>query len=127
MAETLQPLRIPAGWLVTWHTLFEVDPTEENVLRGYFSGSSLFSAIHEHCRLRIDVEWRPEEDAAGEYRLKVESAPWKRTDKGRRRRGLPLDFQEARVVHQFRTRNRAELVRELEAMLATQREWVEQS
>jgi len=40
---------------------------------------------------------------------------------------VPLDFSESRVVHVVRTRDRAELVRELEAALATRREWVEQS
>src|SRR5262245_28254672 len=82
MAEPLQPLRIPAGWFVRWNTLFEVDPTEVNVRRGYFGGSSLFLAIHERRRLSIDVEWRPEDDVTGEHHLKVECAPWERTAKG---------------------------------------------
>jgi hypothetical protein len=37
------------------------------------------------------------------------------------------DFSESRLVHEFRTRDRVELVGELEAALATRREWVEQS
>lgn len=127
MAAPLQPLRVPAGWRVTWNTLFELDPTADNVRRGYFGGSSLFSAVHDHLRLSLDVEWRPEDDPSGEYRLKVEYAPWERTDRGRRRKDLPLDFRGARVVHQFRTRECAELVRELEAALVTRPDWVEHS
>lgn len=122
-----QPLRIPPGWRIDWNTLCEVDPTEENVRRGFFGGSSLFSATDEHRRLWVDVEWRPEDDPAGEYRLKVEYAPWLRTARGRRRKDVPLDFSESRVVHEFSTRNRSELVRELEAVLIAREEWIEHS
>jgi hypothetical protein len=122
-----QPLRVPPGWRIDWNTLFEVDPTEENVRRGLFGGSSLFLATHEHRRLSLDVEWRPEDDPAGEYRLKVEYVPWLRTARGRRRKDVPLDFSESRVVHEFRTRDRSELVRELEAALVTREEWIERS
>lgn len=127
MPVPLQPLRVPAGWLVSWNTLSEVGPTQENVRRGYFSGSSLFSAVHRHRRLGIDVEWRPEDDPAGEYWLTVEYTPWERTEAGRRLDGAPLDFRPAMIVHEFRTRDRAALVRELEAALVSRREWTEHS
>src|SRR5437879_3319612 len=52
-----QPLRVPTGWRIDWNTLFELDPTEENVRGGFFGGSSLFSATHEGNRLWVDVEW----------------------------------------------------------------------
>jgi hypothetical protein len=122
-----QPLRLPAGWRIDWNTLFEVDPTEVNVQAGYFGGSSLFSATHEQMRLWVAVEWRPEDDPAGEYRLRVEYAPWERTETGRRRKGVRLDFHGARVVHEFRTRARPELVRELEEVLRGRPEWIEHS
>jgi hypothetical protein len=122
-----QPLRVAPGWRIDWNTLFELDPTEENVRAGFFGGSSLFSATHEHMRLWVDVEWRPEDDPGGEYRLRVEYAPWERTAKGRRRKDQPLDFRGARVVHEFRTRIRAELVRELEAVFRGRPEWLEHS
>lgn len=127
MTEFLQALRIPAGWRISWNALFELDPTEENVRRGYFGGSSLFSAVNEGLRLSLDLEWRLEGDSAGEYRLTVEYAPWQRTSNGRRRKELLLDFRDARVVHEFRTRDRLELVRNLEAALVTRSEWVEHS
>jgi hypothetical protein len=75
MAEPLQPLGVAAGWRVTWNTLFDVEPTEDNVLRGFFGGSSLFMAVHEHWRLCVVVQWRPEDDPAGEYQLQVAYAP----------------------------------------------------
>jgi hypothetical protein len=120
-----QPLRVPAGWRIDWNTLSDLDPTEENVRAGFFGGSSLFSATDEQRRLWVDVEWRPEDDPAGEFKLRVEYAPWERTEKGRRRKSVPLDFRGARVVHEFRTRSRAESVRELEAVLRGRPEWVE--
>jgi hypothetical protein len=85
------------------------------------------AGAHEGLRLSLDLEWRPEDDPAGEYRLTVEYAPWLRTARGLRRKDVPLDFSGARVVHEFRTRDRAELVRELEAALVTRSEWVEHS
>lgn len=129
MLEPLQTLRIPAGWRISWNTLFELDPTDENVRRGFFGGSSLFNAVHEGLRLRLDLAWQPEDDPAGEYRLTVEYAPWPRTASGRRRKDLPVEFnaESTVVAHEFCTRDRAELVRELEAALVTRSEWVEHS
>jgi hypothetical protein len=117
-------LRVPAGWRIDWNTLFELDPTEENVRRGYFGGSSLFSATHEHRRFWIDVEWRPEDDPAGCYRMRIEYAPWERTERIRRRKDIELHFRDAEVVHQFQTPSRAELVQELETWLLRCAEWV---
>jgi hypothetical protein len=122
----------PADW-ARWSSLrcparYEIAPQAEEwepVLG--FGGSSLFSAIDEQRRLWIDVEWRSEDDSAGEYRLKVEHAPWERTARGRRRKEVSLDFGAARVVHEFRTHSRVELVRELEAALAGRSEWLEHS
>lgn len=128
MAEALQPLRIPAGWHIDWNTLFDLDPTEENVRHGYFGGSSLFFAIHAHRRFQIDLEWRPEDDPAGSYQLRVEYAPWLRTERGRRRdKGEFPDFTGSEVVHQFQTLDRSEIVRELEAWLLRCANWVRES
>lgn len=122
MLEYLQRLRIPHGWLVDWNTFPEFDPTEEKA--GYFGGSSLFSATNHHRRFWIDVEWRPEFDVSGRYRLRVEYAPWERTERGRRRKDAPLHFRDAEVVHQYETRSRLELVHELESWLARCTTWV---
>ena len=73
----LQPLRIPSGWLVQWNTLDEPDTDD-----GYAEapgGSSLFSAVNEARRFWIDVEWRPEFDPEGSFRMRVEYAPYERT------------------------------------------------
>lgn len=125
MDVPLQPLRVQPGWQIDWNTLFELDPTEANVQAGFFGGSSLFSATNKHWRLWVDVEWRPEDEPAGEFQLRVECVSWERTENGRRRKGVPLDFRNAKVVHQFRTRSRVELVRELKSVFCIRDEWVE--
>ncbi len=127
MDTRLQPLRIPTGWRVNANVLYDIDPTEESVLLGYFGGSSLFMAAHEALRLILDLEWRPEDDPAGEYQLTVLCSPWPRTPRGRRVKGAPVGFPDARTVHTFQTRDRAALVRELESALETRDEWVEHS
>lgn len=124
MAEALQPLRVPPGWRIDWNTLFELHPTVENVRRGYFGGSCLFSAIHRHHRFWVDVQWRPEDDPAGCYRMRIEYSPWERTEPGRPRKDVALHFQDSEAVHEFQTRSRSELVRELEAWLMRCAEWV---
>jgi hypothetical protein len=111
----LQPLRIPAGWRIDWNTLEEVDPGEEPAEA--FGGSSVFLATNEGRRFQIDVEWRPEFDPEGNFYLRVEYAPWERTERGRRRNDVPLHFRDAEVVHRCETRSQAELVRELEVWL----------
>lgn len=123
----LQPLRIPARWRVEWNTWFELEPTAENVQAGYFGGSSLLMATDEPGRLYLDLEWRPEDDPAGEFVLTVHYAPWLRTEGGRRRKGVPADRSTARLVFEFRTRDRAAAVREVEAALVGRSEWQEPS
>lgn len=119
-----QPLRVPVGWRVDWNTLYELDPTEENVRRGFFGGSSLFLATNSGRRFCIDVEWRPEDDPTGCYRLLVLYAPWPRGESGRRRKDEPLAFDWVAPLHEFTTRTRAELVAELEKWLLRCATWV---
>ena len=121
----LQPLRIPPGWRIEWNTWFEIDPTTGNVRAGYFGGSSLFMATHEARRLYLDLEWRPEDDPAGEFVLTVHYTPWLRTESGRRRKNAPVDRSTARLVFEFRTRDRSMAVREVEAALVGRAEWQE--
>nr|WP_042296783.1 hypothetical protein [Nonlabens ulvanivorans] len=65
----LQPLRIEAGWQVTYNQFYEVDPIPGQ--ESYFEGSSLLM-LRNNARLKIiDVQWRPELDLDGEYQLQV--------------------------------------------------------
>ncbi|WP_405377869.1 hypothetical protein [Nonlabens sp. Asnod3-A02] len=65
----LQPLRIEAGWQVTYNQFYEVDPIPGH--ESYFEGSSLLM-LRNNARLKIiDLQWRPELDLDGEYQLQV--------------------------------------------------------
>jgi hypothetical protein len=123
----LQPLRIPAGWRLDANVFYAIDPAEESVRLGYFGGSSLFMATLEAWRLIVDLEWRPEDDPAGEYQLTVYCSPWPRTPRGRRVKGAPVVIPDARTVHTFHSRDQAALVRELESVFETCDKWVEHS
>lgn len=65
----LQPLRIEAGWQVTYNQLYEVDPVIGN--ESYFEGSSLLMLQNDLRLQLIDVQWRPEQDLNGRYELQV--------------------------------------------------------
>jgi hypothetical protein len=120
-----QPLRIPPGWHIDWNTFFEIDPSEESILAGFFGGSSLFAASNKERRLAIDLEWRPEDDIAGEYVLSVYYVPWERTKKGGRRKEEEVNWKNSRLVHTFCTVNRLELVQEVESVFWERDEWKE--
>lgn len=114
--EELQPLRIPAGWRIDINKLIEADPGRGNI--GHFGGTTMFSAINEARRFWIDIEWRPEFDVDGEFRMTIEYAPYVRNERGRRRNDVPLHFgADAERVHYFATRSRAALVAELQAWM----------
>ena len=76
----LQPLRIPAGWLIGWNQL---DIGLDADLTGV-GGSSVFNATNEGRRFNIDIEFRPEFDPDGSFHLTVIYQPWPRTERGHR-------------------------------------------
>ena len=124
----LQPLRIMPGWTIDWNSFFEVDPTSEAIAEGYFAGSTLLAAHSNHLRLAIDLDWHPaDDDPCGRYYLTVYYAPWHRTETGRRRKNVPLDFRDSQVVHEFVTQCREKLVNELEMVFAEGGKWSERN
>ncbi len=123
----LQPLRIHPDWMIDWNKFFEVDPTPEATAAGYFGGSSLLAAHSSGLRLAIDLEWCPEDDPNGHYCLTVFYAPWPRTETGRRRKSIPLDFRDSKVVHSLDTRCREQVVNELEMVFADGLKWIEEN
>jgi hypothetical protein len=68
MYESLQPLRIPAGWTITRNLFYEeeIDPTTMDTVR-----ETLFHAINEQRRRALDLEWVPEQKPDGGFELKV--------------------------------------------------------
>lgn len=101
----LQPLRIPAGWLVTWNSFHEEDPAEANLIA--FEGGSLFAADHRGAEVAIDMEWSPKNLEHG--RFVVSYVKYARYDK--REGGVLLGT--------FATRDRMEMVAELERFMVT--------
>ncbi len=65
----LQPLRIEAGWHITYNQFYEVDPIAG--YESYFEGSSLLQLQNDSRLKCIDVQWRPERDLSGQYEMTV--------------------------------------------------------
>lgn len=65
----LQPLRISAGWQVTYNQFYEIDPLVGN--EAYFDGSSLLHLHNRRLLKFIDLSWRPELNLNGAYKLEV--------------------------------------------------------
>ncbi|KAB7644358.1 hypothetical protein [Polymorphobacter fuscus] len=118
---SLQPLRIPGGWIIEWNTLYETSRAE----RGDFGGSSVFRAVNERQRFSVDVEFRPEFDPDGKFHLVVVYQPWPRTERGRRRTNLPFLFDgSAETVHDAEMPDYATMIAELERWLARCSGWM---
>ena len=122
----LQPLRIPPGWRIGWNTLME-GPDEP--ARFGAKPVAVFQATDEHARLLIDVDWVDDAHAplGGCYLVRVVHAPWPRTPKGRRRKGVLLDFDWENPKHRMSTTSKAELVAELERLFLESYVWSERS
>lgn len=105
MNVLLQPLRVSMGWVAEYNMLYEIDPsspiiTDDN--RGEFFSQDLLQFTHPRRNRLVDVGWYPHGDVAdGAYGLVVYEA----------------DFR-GRLLHEFCTRSRMELVSELERVMA---------
>jgi hypothetical protein len=100
-----QPLRIPAGWLVTYNNgPYEIDPRPDAIPSGdrrLIFKEDLLQMKHLRTDRLLDVGFDPEGDLeAGEYQLVVYEG----------------DFR-GRLLHEFSTRDRACLVEEIERLL----------
>lgn len=105
MEVLLQPLRVSAGWVVEYNTLYELDPDSpalpEEVRREFF-GQDLLQFRHPRYNRLVDIGWYPHGDlTAGEYGLVVYEG----------------DFH-GRLLHQFSSRSRLATVAELERVLS---------
>lgn len=110
----LQPLRVEAGWHVSYNQLYELDPVEGN--EAYFDGSSLLVLINDLRLTLIDVEWRPERDLNGTFQITVLNFV-EHFDPGTNefRRDPNWDTPHST----FSTSSRKELVRKLEELMRT--------
>ena len=101
----LQPLRIPAGWYVQYNNgLYEIDPVADSVVeddRWYVFKQDMLQLRHSHFDRLLDVGWNPDGDvAAGTYGLVVYEGNFT-----------------GRLLHEYDTRIRLELVAEIERLL----------
>lgn len=101
---SLQPLRVSMGWVAEFNVLYEIDPdspllNDDN--RGAFFSQDLLQFTHPRRNRLADVGWYPHGDLVeGAYKLRVYEG----------------DFR-GRLLHEFQTRSRLELVAELERVL----------
>jgi hypothetical protein len=98
----LQPLRIPAGWKVTYSKLHEIDPAlVSDDDRYWFLDEDLLQMRHDDYNRLLDVGWYPSGNIAeGAYGLVVYEG----------------DFH-GRLLFEHRTPSRSELVAEVERLL----------
>jgi hypothetical protein len=102
----LQPLRIPAGWHVAYNNgLFEIDPLPElfpDEHPWWIFKEDMLQMYNERFNRMLDLGWYPEGNlVAGSYGLVVYEG----------------DFG-GRLLSEFRTRDRLELVAEIERFLS---------
>ena len=101
----LQPLRIPAGWLVSYNNgLYEIDPDPAVVPesdRWWVFKQDMVQMLHGATNRLLDIGWYPEGDLViGSYGLVIHEGDF---------RGPEL--------HSFMTQDRLALVAEVERLL----------
>ncbi len=105
MKVPLQPLRVPAGWLVEYNNgLWEIDPDPARIPeaeRWVIFKEDMLQMHHAKANRTLDLGWQPEGDLArGKYRLVLYEG----------------DFR-GRLIHESETRDRLALVAEIERLL----------
>src|SRR5438552_2819501 len=102
MKPPLQPLRIPAGWAVSYSKLHEIDPANVRVDdRYWFLDEDLLQMRHDRFNRLLDVGWYPSGDSAeGAYGLVIYEG----------------DFH-GRLLFEYRTPSHSKLIAEIERLL----------
>lgn len=101
----LQPLRIPAGWLVSYNNgLYEIDPDPAIVPesdRWWIFKEGMLQMRHDATNRLLDLGWYPEGDlAGGGYLLVIHEC----------------DFR-GQELHRFTAQDRSAMVIEIERLL----------
>lgn len=108
----LQPLRISAGWTITYNTFYEVEPVEGKEV--FFDGLSLLMLNNDSIRKIIDLEWRPERDINGSYILRVINYIEHYNSKKTEYEKIP-DWENLHMT--FSSKSRLEMVSKLEELM----------
>jgi hypothetical protein len=73
-----QPLRIPAGWTVSYNSFYEVDPGSDTYIEGLPNGNAwglssqdLLQISNSHYDVLVDLGWVPDEDPNGSFVVQV--------------------------------------------------------
>ncbi len=96
----LQPLRIPAGWVVDYNDLREADPSPQSVA-ALLLREDLLQLRHPKAGVLVDVGWYGDADS-GEFAVYVQAG----------------NFRGERL-HEFRSRDRLVIVAEVERLLCS--------
>ena len=94
----LQPLRIPAGWVVQYNDFREADPSPQSIDADLLR-EDLLQLKHPGTGILVDVGWYGDADS-GEFAIYIQKG----------------DFRGKRL-HEFRSRDRLLVVTEVERLL----------
>jgi hypothetical protein len=94
----LQPLRIPAGWVVQYNDLREADPSPQSI-EALLLREDLLQLRHPKAGVLVDVGWYGDAES-GEFAVYVQAG----------------DFR-GDCLHEFRSRERLVVVAEVERLL----------
>ena len=94
----LQPLRIPAGWMMLYNDFREADPSPQSIA-GQVLRDDLLQIKHPRSDILIDVGWYGDADS-GRFSISVQEG----------------DFR-GRCLHEFHSRDRPRVVAEVERLL----------
>jgi hypothetical protein len=75
---TYQPLRVPAGWTMSYSSFYEVDPGSEVHVKGLPEGSAwalfnqdMLQMSNAHYDVVLDMGWVPDQDPNGSFVVQV--------------------------------------------------------
>jgi hypothetical protein len=72
--KSLQPLRIPKGWQVSFNIFMEIDPLNQDINNfdpGWDLSQDLLQIQSVQRDIIIDLGWYPDHDPNGEYKIFV--------------------------------------------------------
>lgn len=114
MDPKLQPLSIVSGWLIEWNQFYEIEPSDDTMQ--YFDSSSLLHLSNHHALRAIDLEWRPEADANGEFILRFLKLEREVNPKSKK---VTYSGDWENPLFEIRSKNRLEIIAHIEALCLT--------
>lgn len=110
----LQPLRIPSGWTMAWHTMPDCEPSKATIEE--FSSSSLLMLYNSSANRLIDVCWQPENNINGSFVFKVLNRLEVFNPKTH---DYDAEVDWGKPVIEFKTKDKIQLIEKLEDTLQT--------